>query len=64
MEQWANRQFVTEDKGLSDHANGHAIGMCQAFQDILDVEANDLTGDNDGRSKQVGPEAVGPSGTH
>lgn len=47
LEAWANKAFVSEDSHVSVTANGHAIGMCEAYKNILDVTADDLFGDDD-----------------
>ncbi len=46
QEAWCSRSFVNEEKHLADSANGHAIGLCEAYQRILDVTANDLYGES------------------
>lgn len=61
QEAWASRSFVNESPHVSAHADGHAIGMCEAYQKIIDVTANDLTGEDDGTAKQVGAKTSWPS---
>ncbi len=48
LEAWASRSFVGEVKHISDTANGHAIGLCEGFQRVIDLKADDLTGEDDG----------------
>jgi len=58
MEAWASRSFVGDLKHVSDTANGHAIGICEAYQRVIDITADDIFGEEDD-GEQIGPKSTG-----
>jgi len=59
-DEWANGAFTAQDQFGTCIANAKAIGICQTYDEFVEIEYEDLLGESDGKSERA--EALGPSG--